>query len=474
MKEIYYIFFLAILLFLSGVAMADQKVLKSTVDDQVAVQVTAYNNNLGLIKDIRKVLLPPGEAEMRFMDVASHIMPVTVHVKSLNRPGEFSVLEQNYEYDLMNADKLLDKYVGKKIKLIDWNEFQDRKEIVDAILLSNNEGQIYKIDDQIYLGHPGYKILPEIPDNLIAKPTLTWIYNNISEKPHELEVSYLTENISWKADYVFVLNSNDTLADISGWVSLDNRTGATYKNAALKLIAGEVHRAREKMYTDRFMAMAPKIGREAEQFEEKPFFEYHIYDLKRKTTIKDNQTKQISLIKAAGARIQKELLVYGLEDYFTRRYKDQSPRNPVNVYVKFKNSQNNNLGIPLPAGIIRLYKQDIDESLQFIGEDRIEHIPKDEEVRLKVGEAFDVIAERRQTDFKQISTKLYESEWEIKIRNHKQEDISVGIEEPLFGNWTVINNNYDYRKINAFTIRFDVTVPQDNEVKVKYRIRVGL
>jgi hypothetical protein len=148
----------------------------------MTLAVTVYNNNISLIKDIRRVKVPPGKGELRFMDVASHIMPVTVHAKSLNNSKGFMVLEQNYEYDLMNADKLLDKYVGKKIKIIDWNKFQDRRDTVDAILLSNNQGQIYKINDEIYLGYPGIKVLPEIPENLIAKPTLTWLYENRSKK----------------------------------------------------------------------------------------------------------------------------------------------------------------------------------------------------------------------------------------------------------------------------------------------------
>ena len=257
-------------------------------------------------------------------------------------------------------------------------------------------------------------------------------------------------------------------------VGLDNRSGATYKDAALKLVAGEVHRVKERIYEDRVYAMAPRDKARALQFEEKPFFEYHIYDLQRKTTIKDNQTKQVSLFEAIGARIQKELLVYGMKGYFVRRYRDQNPKQQVNVYVKFKNSQDNSLGMPLPAGIMRLYKQDSDKSLQFIGEDRIEHTPKDEEVRLKVGKTFDVVAERTQTDYRQITTRLHESEWEITLRNHKEEDITVGIVEPLFGNWVVISNNYPYKKVDAFTIRFDVTVPKDGEVKVKYRVKVGM
>ena len=198
--------FLILALFFPQTALA-QPVSQSALGDQVAVQVTVYNNNLGLIKDMRTIALPAGQGELRFKDVAAHIMPETVHIKSLNHPQKLTVLEQNYEYDLMNAQKLLDKYVGKKIKIIDWNKYQDRKDEVEAILLSNNQGQVYRIDDEIFLGHPGYKVLPELPENLIAEPTLTWLYDNAAQTSHELEVSYLTTNIDWKADYVLILDA---------------------------------------------------------------------------------------------------------------------------------------------------------------------------------------------------------------------------------------------------------------------------
>ncbi|MFQ5787117.1 MAG: DUF4139 domain-containing protein [Thermodesulfobacteriota bacterium] len=463
-----------IITFFSSIADAgDETSSKSTVADQIEVQVAVYNNNLGLIKDTRKVLLPVGEGELRFMGVASHIMPVTVHVKSLNYPEAFSVIEQNYEYDLMNASKLLDKYVSKNIKIMIWNEYQDRKEIVEATLLSNNNGQIYQINDEIYIGHPGIKVLPEIPENLIAKPTLTWLYSNKRSEDHHLEVSYIANNLSWKADYVVVLNKDDTLADISGWITLDNKSGATYKNARLKLISGDVHRAMEE-FKDKVYVMERMAKSAVPQFKEEPFFEYHIYDLQRKTTIKDNQTKQISLLEATGTKVQKELMVYGSQGFLTRRYRERDSKQAVNVYVKFMNTVDNNLGMPIPEGIMRLYKMDSEGSIQFIGEDRVGHTPVDEEVRLKIGNAFDVIAERIQTDYKQITKGLHESEWEITLKNHKKKDVTVSIIEPMFGNWTVIDNSHPYTKKDAFTIRFDVTVPKDGEVKVKYRVRVGL
>ncbi|MBI3332543.1 MAG: DUF4139 domain-containing protein [Candidatus Omnitrophica bacterium] len=460
----------------AGGALAGQAaVLKSTAEDQLGLEVTVYNSNLGLIKDTRRVELAEGQGQLWFMDVASQIMPVTVHARSLDHPEEFTVLEQNYEYDLMNEDKLLDKYVGKKIKILTFNDYQDRKEMVEAQLLANNQGQIYRINGEIYLGHPGTKILPEIPENLIAKPTLSWLYQAKGRRPHQLEVSYLTQGITWKADYVLLLNQEDTAADLAGWVTVDNQSGATYREAKLKLVAGQVHRAEEELlegmaYARRGMA-AEAV---APQFEERGLFEYHLYDLARRTTIKENQAKQIGLLEAPGAGVEKELLVQGVPSYLTSSIPDRLEKQPVWVYVKLKNSKENHLGMPLPAGVVRLYKKDSQGSLQFVGEDRIRHTPRDEEVKLKVGEAFDLAAERVQTDYRQVSSRLYETEWEITLRNHKEEAVTVGVIEPMQGSWQVVSNSYPYTKVDAFTIRFDLTVPKDQEVKLRYRVRVGL
>ncbi|MEJ2719455.1 MAG: DUF4139 domain-containing protein [Deltaproteobacteria bacterium] len=449
---------------------APQPIQRSTLADQTGVEVTVYNQNMGLVKETRKLNLPEGRGELRFTDVAAHIMPVTVHVESLGDPKGFTILEQNYEYDLINATKLLDKYVGKKIKVIDWNRYHDRKEVVDAILLSNNKGQIFKINGEIYLGYPGVRVLPELPENLIAKPTLTWLFDNTGKNPRSLEVSYLTNNINWKADYVVVLNKDDSLADISAWVTIDNKSGATYKQATLKLVAGEVQRVKEHL-PRRALEMAAAPRAKARGFQEQAFFEYHLYNLKRKTTIKDRQTKQIRLLQAYNVKVQKEFIVQGIKSYFTRRYEVRKPKQPVDVYIKFKNSKENNLGMPLPTGIMRLYKEDQFRSQLFIGEDRIDHTPRNEEVKLKIGQAFDVVAERTQKSYQRLAKNLHESEWEVVVRNHKAEAVNVGIIEPLFGNWKVISSSQPYKKINAFTIRFDVNVPKDGEVKVTYKVR---
>jgi len=456
----------------TAIAMA---AVTSTCEDQLAVEVTVYNSDVALIKDRRVMPLPQGAGELRFMDVAAYIQPETVYTKSINHPMEFMVLEQNYEYDLMDYNKLLNKYVGKKLKLERYNAYQDRTEVVDATLLSNNNNQpVYQIGKEIYLGHEGIHILPEIPENLISKPTLMWMYKYGAKDKLELEVSYLTSRMSWKADYILVLNKDDTKGDLSGWVTINNRSGTIYKDAALKLVAGEVNRARRH---EPRMMMAKGAFMEqdaADGFVEKGFFEYHIYDLQRTTTLKDKQIKQISLLEANDFSIQKEYRVYGERSYYTRQYRENNPKQPVNVHIKFKNAEENNLGMPLPKGIIRLYKRDDASKLQFIGEDNIEHTPKDEDVTLKVGEAFDVVAERKQIDYRQLTTRLHETEWEVTLKNHKEEDIVVTLIEPVYGNWRVTYNSHDYIKEDAFTLKFNVKVAKDEEVKVRYRLQVGL
>jgi hypothetical protein len=461
-------------------------VTKSTADDVQSVEVTVYNSNLGLVKEQRKIKVSSGVGELQYVDVAAQINPVTVLIKPLFNAKEFTVLEQNYEYDLISHQKLLDKYLGKKIKIVDWNEYKDRKTTVEAELLSsgfNNGlgggGEVYKIGNEIYLGHPGTKVLPSLPDNLISRPTLSWLYRSKSAREYQLEVSYLTHGLNWSADYVFVVSDAKSIADLSGWVTVNNHSGAAYNNAKLKLIAGNVNRVqneaggrmRKSLREDMDYAMPMA----APAFEQSDVFEYKIYDLERPTTIKDNQTKQINLLESRGLSIEKEYVTSPAGRHYAKANKiDGTAKQPVTAYITFKNTKENRLGNPLPAGTIRMYMADVQGCQQFIGEDRIEHTPKDEQVRLKAGEAFDIVAERKQLDFSQKTSQMSETEWEIKIRNRKEENITIGIIENAYGNWEIIESTHKHTKIDANTLRFDVAVPKSKEVAVKYKIRVGL
>jgi hypothetical protein len=447
--------------------------LSTGLEDQTGVAVTIYNVNLGLVKDQREIKLAKGMGEVRFMDVASQIIPTSVHIKSLIDPDSLQVLEQNYEYDLLNPQKLLDKYVGKEVKLYYKNPYSEREEIVTATLLSNNGGPIFRIGDEITFGHPGRIIFPGVPENLISKPTLVWLIRNSLSSAQNIEASYLTNGINWRADYVVTLNDADDSADLSGWVTIDNKSGTTYRNAKLKLIAGDVNRVKDEYeYKDKMLRAAEMAAKAAPQFKEEEFFEYHIYTLERPATIKENQTKQIGLVNADTIPVRKELLYYGAAYYYYNRYGDAITNQKVGVFVEIDNRKENNLGIPLPKGTVRVYKHDKEKSLQFVGEDSIDHTPKDEKVRIKLGDAFDVVGSRKQTDWKKIASDTYEASFEISLRNHKKEDVVVKVVEPIPGDWKMLSSSHEYKKTEAFTAEFTIPVPKDKETKITYRVRM--
>jgi len=446
----------------------------STSDDQTGVALTIYNVNLGLVKDQRRIKLFKGTGDLRFMDVSAQIIPTSVHIKSLVNPETLQILEQNYEYDLLNPQKLLDKYVGKEVKLYTKSPYTEREEVVTATLLSNNGQPIFKIGDEITFGHPGRIVFPGVPENLNAKPTLVWMLENSLPSTQKIEASYLTSGINWHSDYVVTLNDRDDRADLSGWVTIDNNSGATYKNAMLKLVAGDVNRAKnEYEYKDKMLRVAEATAKApAPQFKEDSFFEYHIYTLERPVTVKDNQTKQISLVTANDIPVKKELLYYGANYYYFSRYGDAMSNQKVGVFVEIQNKKEHNLGIPLPKGTIRVYKADKEGSFQFVGEDSIEHTPKDEKVRIKLGDAFDVVGSRKQTDWKKITYDTYEAAFEISLKNHKKEDMMVKVVEPIPGDWIMLSSSHEYKKSEAFTAEFNISVPKDKEVKLTYRVRM--
>jgi hypothetical protein len=439
-------------------------------DAQKDVMVTIYNGNFGLVKDVRETRLTAGTSEVQFQDVAALIDPTSVHLRSLTNAAGLQILEQNYEYDLLSSQKLMEKYVGKRVRL-----YQSDGTYHDATLLTAN-GPVYEINGQIHLGHGGRLVLPALPDNLVAKPTLLWLLRNQSLAAQKIEASYLTSGITWKADYVLVVNAADTRGDLTGWVTIDNKSGATYANAALKLVAGDVHRAPA---TPRPAARAMELAAKASSHDEarrdfaaEGFFEYHLYTLDGRTTIKDNQTKQLSLMAAADVPVAKKLFYYGAQDYYRSAYGMPVSNQKVSVLLELTNAKDHRLGVPLPKGKVRVYKADASGSSQLIGEDWIDHTPKDERVKIKLGEAFDVVGERVQKDWRKISSNVWEVEWEITLRNHKAQDQAVTVIEPVPGDWQVLHATHKYDKPEARTLRFEVPVPKESAARVTYRVRI--
>lgn len=476
MRKLHTILVLVLMLSMLGVTVQAQAEQTSepqsgqtTIDDQTDVAVTIYNNNLALVRDRRTLDLSLGQVELKFMDVAAEVRPETVSLRSIAKPGSLDILEQNYEFDLMSPAKLMEKYVGQNVELVNFSNeigFSRQK----AKLLSVNGGPMYEIEGAIYLGHPGTVVLPEIPGNLIAKPTLVWLLTN-EEAAQEIEVAYLTRGIGWKADYVLSLNREETQMDLAGWVTLTNNSGTQYTNAQLKLVAGDVHQVHERVPVPTRKRAMMAMAMESAPMREEAFAEYHLYTLPRRTTIKENQSKQVSLLNAAEIDVHKSYEFRGKTSYYFSRIPPLK-KQKVAVMLNFSNDKSNSLGMPLPGGVMRVYQQDLEGTLQFAGEDRIQHTPKDEEIKLRLGNAFDIVGERKQTDFERIATELYESAFEIKIRNHKEIAVSVDIVEPMRGDWTILEKSHDYKKRDAHTAVFTVKVPKDGETVVTYRVRI--
>ena len=459
-------------------AQAADSNITTTLADQTDLALTVYNSNLSLVRDVRQLTLPPGDSLLRFMDIAASINPATVHFRSLTEPAKLNVLEQNYEYDLLDPNKLLQKYVGREVTLVrpklasGTTEYEE----VKATLLSLNGAPVWRIGNEIVTGVSYESIrFPELPENLYERPTLLWTLQNTGARRHKVEASYLTANLSWSADYVLNVAKDESSGDLDGWVTLVNHSGTAFKNASLQLVAGDLHRVMAQNNMDEMRAMKAVAGalNAPAPFQQESFSEYHLYSLNRKTSIFDQESKQISLLNASRFPLRKVYVVNGQSYFYRTAYQPGAPmKDPVQVFYKFKNEEKAGLGMPLPAGTIRVYQQDSRGGSLFAGEDHIDHTPKDEEISLHIGNAFDVVAERKQTDYKKLSDRLYEFEYEITLRNHKDAPITVEVNEPIGGDWEVISSTYKFTKTAAFAAQFQVPVDKDGTSVLKYRVRV--
>jgi len=447
----------------------------TTDKEQVDLAVTVYNSNIALVRDVRQIHLPSGLFLLRFEDVAASINPATVHFRSLNDPSKLNVVEQNYEYDLLDPQKLLQKYVGREVTLVREEKDAGSTRWVEtkALLLADNNGPVWKIGNDIVTGltASSYRF-PDLPENLYSRPTLVWSLENGGAAAQKVEASYLANNINWSADYVLTVGRDEKAADLDGWVTLSNSSGVAYNNAKLQLVAGEIHRTAQPVPQMAMEAMARKEAA-ASQFQQEGFSEYHLYTLGRRTSIQNNESKQISLLNASGVTVEKYLSVEGQAYYYRN---PQGIGNPVpqavRVAYRFKNDEKSSLGMPLPAGTVRVYQSDSKGGVQFVGEDRITHTPKDESVKVYVGNAFDVVCERKQLDYKKIASNQVEMEYQITLRNHKDTAVTVEVREPVGGDWEVVNSNIKWSKLDATTIGFLIPVEKDGAATLDYRVRV--
>ena len=421
-----------------------------------ATEVTVYNNNLALVKEQRELDLKSGVNHIEYTDVASRIDPTSVMFEDTKNKNTV-VLEQNYEYDLVSTYKLLEKYLGKEITVTD-----EQGEAYTGTLLSSSGGAVLRREDGTVVSLKDVSKV-EYPDaaGLLTKPTLVWEIHSPVAGKRDVLTSYLTGGLDWEADYIFKTNADDTKADITGWVSIDNRAGTTYENAKLKLVAGEVHRVYEAprvMYDYAVEEVAMDSAPQEKGFSEEGLFEYHLYTLDRPATLKNNQVKQLALLSADSVPVEKELVF------------DAQKSDKVQVVLNLENSEAKGLGMPLPAGTVRVYKADSEGQLQFLGEDSIDHTPKDEDIEVVVGNAFDVTGERVQTNYDRVSDNVRRESYEIKLKNHKTEAQNVTVVEHFYGGWEILKSSDEYEKTDAFTVEWEVTIPADGEKTVSYTV----
>jgi len=444
---------------------------------QESVEVTVYNQNFALIKDQRYFDLDKGINKLEFKDVAALIEPTSVHFSSLTAPASAGILEQNYEYDLVNASKLLYKYIDRKIKVM-----TKQGDVYEGTLMSYDDNQlvIQTANGIAMVARPdniNQITFEKLPEGLITKPTLVWLVNSDKRMKHLTEVSYLTQGMNWNCEYVTVLDKDDKAIDLDGWVSITNNCGATYEDAKIKLIAGEVKRAVNNIHLGRVAKLDYAMEEKSKsQFEEKSFFEYHMYTMQRLATIKNNQTKQLSLLNSTGVPVKKELIFdpsKGKNHWWYYSDNSETLKEQARVEITFMNSKADKLGMPLPKGNVKVYKKDTDGSLQFIGEDSIEHTPKDEKIRLYIGDAFDVLGERIRKDFRTEGYHTAYETFEIVLRNHKEQDTDIKVVEKLwrYTNWDIVSSSVKFEKKDASTMEYLAKVPKNGETKITYTVK---
>jgi hypothetical protein len=450
----------------------------TTLKDQTDLAVTVYNSGLALVRDVRKLELPTGAFRLRFEDVAASINPVTVHLRSLTQADRLSVVEQDYEYDLLDPQKLLHKYVGREVTLVRSESENNSTKWTEtkALLLSDNDNApVWKIGNEIVTGMAAdsYRF-PNLPENLYSRPTLIWSLENRGASTQQVEASYLMGGMSWSADYVLTVGRDEKQAGLDGWVTVVNNAGTAFPNAKLQLVAGEVHRAATGRAMNNMVALTQAVQDVGgAQFVQENFSEYHLYTLGRRTSLENAESKQISLLSGTNVPVEKILRVSGNSGYYRNSQGMGEPvTEPVMVYYKFKNSTAAGLGMPLPAGTVRVYQADSKGGTQFAGEDSIAHTPKDEDISVHVGDAFDVVADRKQMDWKKIDDHVYEMEYQIAIRNHKDTPITVDVREPLGGDWEILSSTFKGTKLDSGTVEFQIPVAKNDSATLDYRVRV--
>ncbi|MDO5091508.1 MAG: DUF4139 domain-containing protein [Cardiobacteriaceae bacterium] len=472
-----------------AIAMTSPALLaQSEIDsrDRESVAVTIYNDSLALVRETRSIPLEQGANRVALRDVSAQIIPETAALSGKSASA-IHLIEQNFDFDLLSESALLNKYVGKTVSVIHTNPATGEERREEATVLATNDGITLQYADRIESGLPQNARIAfaDVPANLRDHPTLLVDLHADNAGTQQLDLAYLTGGLSWQADYVATLANDEKTLNLAGWVTLTNQSGTRYDNAALQLVAGDINRVLPEMdyaMSMRYREAAP-MAAAAPMMKQEAFFEYHLYSLDRPTTIADNQRKQVSLLTAANVPVTKEYRLQSGQNYY-RNIENNSPefgdKRKVDIFVELDNKEESQLGMPLPKGIIRVYKNDSQERPLFIGEDRIDHTAKNDKVRLKLGNAFDLSATWKQKAYQVVKGKLgpvfshdhYEAHYEIELANAKKEDVVIKVVEPIPGHWEILEESHQHEKVAGHLAQWHIPVPAEGKTTLSYKVRV--
>lgn len=442
-------------------------------DARTAVALTIYSGqDLALVRESRNADLGSGESTLRFEEVAARLDPRTVTLQAMDDAGSLGILEQSYLYDLGSPQALLARWVGHGIELVE-TDSRLRARVTQGTLLSTDGGNTYRIGDRIAVGHPGWLMLPPTGSEVFTRPTLRWRLANTGAPRRTLELSYATGGLTWAADYVLVLAADERHADLTAWATITNSSGAGYDDAAIVLVAGDVHRAGTP--SPRVPVMEAKAAPASQMAASEGFAEYYRYGFERRTSLAENETKQLPLLAVRGVAATKRYELRSEPWWWRQPMADADRRAPVSVVLDVPNTAANHLGRDLPAGAVRVFQADASGARQLIGEDQLRQTAKDETARLVLGRAADVVATRNQTDWHKVAVEPFEAEsaYEVTLKNHKAGAVTVEVRERLDGDWEVLESSIPARSVDALTLGFDVPVAAGGETVLRYRVRVG-
>jgi hypothetical protein len=446
----------------------------STPEQRQELAVTIYSGGFGLVREVRRVDLPAGPVRLRLADVSSSVNPRSVLAAVPGRDPAVEVRGVEFAYDLLTPERLLERYVGREVVLVDRGEDLTERRTPATLLSLASGSPVFRTGDGILVGRSGPLLLPDLPEGLAARPSLLLDLDSKARGPRDLEVAYLTEGLGWSADYVLMLGADGGPADLTGWVTVENRSGASFKGAGLKLVAGQLQRTPTPMpmAQGRAMKEMDMMAAAAPQFQQEGLGDLHLYTLERAVDLPDQQSTQLALLSGSGIPVTRRYLIEGQPFWYRQAMGGPIEQDrPVHVELSFENAAKAGLGKPLPRGTVRVYQRDRSGAPQITGEVGVDHTPADETVRLRIGDAFDVVADRTQTDYRSLSPRQSESAYEISLRNRKKEAVTVVVREPVGGDWQLVDSSLPGKKVAAGVLEFSVPVPAGQEVKLRYRVR---